>query len=410
MIRPLFACLLLGLSLPGHGATEWNWSGFASFGGGQLNRDDLHFIDYDNDWSVNSDTVAGLQLQANLTERWAFTTQIVAEGYYWDDTQDFTPQLDWLFLSHALRPDLRLRLGRMRSPHYLFSETLNVGYSYPWVRPPADVYAFVLAPFSTFDGLDLTWNTDLQGTELDIQILGGVNEGEFAGLDIDVTPLIGANLTLHRDTWLLRYGLLLHNSDIDNAGGRTGKAAMQQLAAIDPLFTEVADAFTSKDDWYQYHALGGEWDLGNWTLLGEGFRIVSAGEGFSNDNRGWYLSVQYHWDRLSPYLVAGHYLNCLNEHEIALLENSFTTYPPGSLGPAVDQLRYGTLQRFRDFYAEERTWTLGLRFDALANLSIKGEIEYFDFIGGSTGHMIPSPGAARPNDAMLTSIIIDLVF
>lgn len=411
LINILLAGLLLACCGPNVRATEnWEWSGFASFGGGQINRDQLKFIDFDDDWSFNSDSVAGLHTQGDITEHWSLTAQVIAQGHHWDDTGDFHPELDWLFLSHALSPGLRLRLGRMRSPHYLFSETLDVGYSYPWVRPPVEVYTFFMSPFSNFDGMDLTWNTELGDADLDIQALAGTMDGEFLGLDIEVEPVAGANVTLRQGEWLLRYGVLLHRTDLTNAGSQAAADAFNQLAAIDPQFEEVANSFEADNAWYQYHALGGQWDHGNWTLLGEAFEVIGPDEGFSTNASGWYLSWQYHFARLAPYITTGHYKNTLNEDQIQLLEDSFITYPPGSLGPAVDALRYGTIDAFRNFYSEQYSWTLGVRYELLANTSLKCEVQYFDFIGGSTGHMIPEPGAPRPDDALLTSFIVDVVF
>lgn len=173
-MRYLLICLLLTvLTTPAQALDDWDWSGFASVGGGKVNRDKLTFMDYDDDWSFDSDSVIGLQAQGKLFQHLSFTTQITAQGFHANDTDKYQPEIDWMFLSYQWSPSLRMRLGRMRTPHYLYSETVDAGYSYPWARPPAEVYTFFLSPLYNFDGIDLSWNTDVGDLELDIQIIAG---------------------------------------------------------------------------------------------------------------------------------------------------------------------------------------------------------------------------------------------
>ncbi len=66
---------------------------------------------------------------------------------------DYTPRPALAFLSHALTPALTVRAGRLRSPFFMLSETADINYSQPWVRPPVEVYG--LNPFTDMDGIDL---------------------------------------------------------------------------------------------------------------------------------------------------------------------------------------------------------------------------------------------------------------
>lgn len=405
---------LIFITLPCHAVAleNWGWSGFASVGAGKTNRDGMNFMNYDDHWSFDADSVVGLHFQGDLLPHLSFTGQLVAQGFHANDTDDYQPEVDWLFLGYQWTPTLRMRVGRMRTPHYLYSESVNTGYSYPWARPPSNVYTFFLTPFYNFDGIDFTWNGDLGHLELDIQVFAGVMDGEYDELEIQAEPVGGANLTLRGEQWLLRYGLIVNDTDIHSPGWQPYQAAFQQLASLtgDAVFEEAAGAFEAENEPYAYHALAGQWEEGNWTLIAEGYHISNRGDGFANTSKGWYTSIVYHIGNWSPYVTTGSYDNILNEDAIAALESSYATYPAGSLGLPAELLRTGTIEAFKSFRSKQRTWTVGTRYDVLPNTCIKAEVEYFDFQAGTTGLMIPSPGAKRPGDALLVSFVIDVVF
>ncbi len=44
--------------------------------------------------------------------------------------------LEWAYLSFAAAQGLTLRAGRLRLPIYMYSETLDVGFTHPWLRLP----------------------------------------------------------------------------------------------------------------------------------------------------------------------------------------------------------------------------------------------------------------------------------
>lgn len=177
-MRPLLASALILVSTTCFSLENWQFSGFGSIGVGKVNRDNFAFGEADENWDFDNDTRLGIQLQGNISERLSFTTQVSSSGLSLGDSESYTPQLQWLFLSYEAGANLQLRLGRMRSSHYIYSGTRDVGYSYPWARPPIDVYAYLLQPLSNIDGADLLYTVDLQDDlELDIQVFAGNVDG-----------------------------------------------------------------------------------------------------------------------------------------------------------------------------------------------------------------------------------------
>ena len=412
MRNPLIYLLFLTLSYPASAFDDWTWSGFASIGGGKTNHDGLTFMDYDEDWSFDSDSVVGLHLQGDIAPQLSLTTQIVAQGFHANDTDKYQPEVDWLFLSYQWTPALRMRLGRMRTPHYLYSETVDAGYSYPWVRPPTEVYTFFLSPFYNFDGLDFDWNTDIGSLELEAQFFGGSMGGKYTDLEIKAEPFGGTNLTLRGEQWLLRYGIMLNYTDVHNQQWLSVQQQYEQLSQLtgNAVFSEVSEYFETNDQPYLYHAFSGQWDQESWTLLAEAYHISNNGKGFLNTSKGWYGSWFYHLEKWTPYLVYGYYFNLTNKEAISLLESTYDDFPAGSLGPEVELLRQGTIDGFNSFRSKQRSWTLGTRYDFHSNACVKAEVKYFEFLDGTTGLMIPKPGADRPENAILTSFTVDVVF
>ena len=126
----LFLFALLWLPLSAFAGDNWQFSGFGSLSMARLSDDNLTFLDYDNKkWRYEGDTVLGLQLTGNLMDRLSLTAQVVSRGYDEYDPDSFEPQLEWLFLAYQLDSQWRVRLGRMRTPHYMYSETIDVGYT-----------------------------------------------------------------------------------------------------------------------------------------------------------------------------------------------------------------------------------------------------------------------------------------
>ncbi|MBL4868399.1 MAG: hypothetical protein JKY67_18695 [Pseudomonadales bacterium] len=95
------------------------------------------------------DTIFGLQVNAKINDKTSAVLQLVGRGI---DANNVLAE--WGYLSHAFTPNVTVRIGRLRVPFYVASEYIEVGYAYPWVRPPIDVYTLV--PITSYYGTDIT--------------------------------------------------------------------------------------------------------------------------------------------------------------------------------------------------------------------------------------------------------------
>ena len=419
---------LLALWVPSQAMAQdaWTLSGFASIGAGRLADDNLEYLDYTSGrWSFEGDSVFGLQLDLNLADRLSLVSQVVSRGYNQDDTSEFEPELDWFFLRYQLDNAWRARIGRMRTPLYLYSETIDVGYSYVWVRPPTDVYAPIASPFSNFDGADLVYLSELGDYNLDIQLLTGRMKRSRNDLEISVDPLLGGNLTLQNQNLTLRYALMMLCTDVTwsnleqledyyhVAGPLVSLYAGQDLTGV---FEEIAKGFSAVDNWYIYQTLGLKWTTGNVTTTGEFFRLENTDDGYTNNATGAYLSLQYNFKQFTPYLVAGYYHNEFGQDALRAVNESYSAWPAHQSIPLfqlqvdqLDLLREQTVDFIDSLNYKQQTWTLGVRYDVYRNIALKAEWQYFDILQGRGGQLVWTDTDVTDHTS-LTTLTLDVVF
>lgn len=90
-----------------------------------------------NDWNATAETSIGLQGNFAVDDRLSATLQIVGRG-----AENFKADVDWAYISYELTPKLLVQAGHKRLPIYYYSDFMYVGYAYPWVRPPSDLYGW----------------------------------------------------------------------------------------------------------------------------------------------------------------------------------------------------------------------------------------------------------------------------
>ena len=410
----VMSCCLLSISFCGNVAfaeseEKLSLSGFASIGAGRINHSDATIMDYTDEWSFRSDSIVGGQAQYRLSDHLSATTQLVARGFSFDGTDEFDPVVEWLFLTYRWSPETSFRLGRMRAPLYFLSDSLEIAYSYPWVRPPINTYTFALSTISIFDGVDFSTIIELESADLEIQLYIGATKREYLEVEFDVNPLMGGALTTHWDNIILRYGITLANAKPSSELFDAAAIGFSGLGVFYPIFEEISEEYQVESSWAQYHSLGLRWDEGNWSIGGETFAIVSDKKGFASDSIGFYLSFSRQIERFSPYLVFGYYKSEFNDVLETLIEESKAFPPDGipeGLNAELDEARAYTLRVVDSLSQQGRSYTLGVRYDVFSNTAIKFEVQYFD----STSQLTSVSEISSTEAIVLTSMVIDVVF
>lgn len=232
------ACMGAAISLPMQAtlAGEFSVNGFASASVGWLNDDQknaagdrLMYTGIDNQVNFSQNSLLGLQMGYDFDNtdygNWGVVAQILAKGNV-EKSADSNWELgaSWMFLRWEPTDYMQLKIGRARTPFFLLSEYLDVGYAYPWISPPAEVYTQI--PTSNFDGLQTTFSGYLTDDWMASMTLfaGSNNNSQADGTGHEVINFrntVGVNVSIENDWLMLRAGyaqarFTYETPDIDN--------------------------------------------------------------------------------------------------------------------------------------------------------------------------------------------------
>jgi hypothetical protein len=135
--------LALAAALPSvASAVDFSYNGFSTASYSQTDTDEAQ-VGYlsqpegiDSGGTAGFDSKLGLQLTAKFNDMFSATAQGVA---YADLTSDWEPHLDWAYVRAQLTPNLSARAGLLRTPLFMFSDSIFIGYSNVWLRAPLEI-------------------------------------------------------------------------------------------------------------------------------------------------------------------------------------------------------------------------------------------------------------------------------
>ena len=144
--------------------------------------------------NFKQDAIFGLQITKQVNDKTSATGQLVSRG-----GSNYNTEAAWAFVTYNATKDIDIRMGRLRIPFFYYSEFLEVGYAYNWVRTPSDVYSL---PFSSFDGVDITKRFSFGKFDSSIKL----NYGRFSetidlygdDYEADLTNIVGIVADLNR--------------------------------------------------------------------------------------------------------------------------------------------------------------------------------------------------------------------
>lgn len=131
-------------------------------------KDDVTFL---------QDTKFGLQITADVTEN----MQVIAQMLGASVGNNFDVEFEWAYLDYALNESISVRAGRIKQPIFLISDYLEVGYAYPWIRPPVEAYRNM--PVDNIIGVELLYQTKVGSFNLGVQPYFGSNRDAVPGND-----------------------------------------------------------------------------------------------------------------------------------------------------------------------------------------------------------------------------------
>jgi len=370
--------------------SEVRINGFASIVAGQ-DTDDKGFTNspYTDDIDFKPESKFALQISADLSQGLSAIAQIIARG-----SNDFDAEFEWAYLSYELNDAHTIRAGKLRLPFYKYSDYLDVGYAYPWIRPPRAMYSLT---FSTYEGLSLLSNFSLSDWDISSNIIYGNVEDTFFETtnptDGKLKDIYGINIQASKD-WFSAYVAYV-GTDV-----YIPTSSIESVAQITESVSPGSGTKISLDsDYGDFLGLGFTIDYGRW-LFNTEWSTISIEESLTLDNEQWYASLAYRFDEIMPYIT---YQTTESKRKIASISDSLL---PAQIHPAQPPLN-NFLQSILDGQMfEYNAYTIGVKYDFHSSAALKFEYNrYEDIIDiGSLGSF------EAPESSGNFSVAIDLVF
>jgi hypothetical protein len=102
------------------------------------------------DLTFERDTRFGLQISSDVSENMSVVAQLLGRG----DQGNFNAVIEWAYIDYEFHDTTSLHVGKIKQPVYLVNDYVEVGYAYPWIRPPQEVY-LLNNPLNTVNGIEL---------------------------------------------------------------------------------------------------------------------------------------------------------------------------------------------------------------------------------------------------------------
>jgi hypothetical protein len=299
-----------------------------------------------------------IQIDADLGDRITATAQILAEGQ-----KDFEPELAWAYLNMNLGHGFSMKIGRQRLPFYRYSDFLDVGYAYPWIRPPVAMYN---QPWSNADAISLSHSEYFGDWYSEAQIIYGRFEGdarigqsEFNGR---LDRLKGFSWDVEYNEWLsLRAAYL--SADVTISGtsldGLTDVLSRFGMGAL-------ASRIDYNDDRGTFKSVGFRIDRAGWLAVGEYTELNIEDSVFDGiDRTDWYATLGRRFGTVTPHLTYGRRTAGINMGLLQGVPTASPLYRPVAAAAASQQL-------------DEVFRSVGVRWDFATNVALKADFTRYD--------------------------------
>jgi hypothetical protein len=385
-----------GVSADDFAAPMFSFSGFGTLGVVHSSERQADFVysilkpdgaGYSHVWSPDVDSLIGAQVTANPTSQLSAVLQVISEQNY-DHT--YRPHVEWVNIKYKFTPDFSVRAGRTLLPTFLLSDTRKVAYTYPWVRPPLEVYR--LSPTTASDGVDVSYQMHTGDITSILQAHYGKSDNHLPNDAGDIKA---------RQSWGLAYSGEYYATTL-HIGYETTHATLDGLKPIFDAFRQfgpegiaLADKYDVDNKVISVITIGARYDPGRWFVMGEAAHLVTHsvfGKGV-----GWYVSGGYRFGKFTPYLI----------YSQAKADN---LSDPGLAAPAAAGLN-AALNSLLSTKPVQNTLSIGGRWDFAKNAALKLQYDHTRIGTGSSGVLSNlQPRYQSGGSFSLINAMIDFVF
>ncbi len=382
--------------------------------------------------NTQADSILGVQMSFQVNDKTELTTQFVSKG----GQERHNTRTEWAYISYTPNKNVKIRAGRMRIPYYMLSESLEVGYSYNWVRPPAEVYNLTSNNGELFDvilsksisSLNLNWQI-FGGRLVESQRLTNQQEVRFEADDVLGTAVYG-----NVGDFSGRIGYVTFDFSSVNSSERV----LELTALTESLGLGSIKLRETKT---QYLNIGGKYDNGKTQIMGE-FYTSDFEDTLLSITEGWYLTAGYRIGDWTPF-VSFAKVRTTNDDDREDAINALLNIPgpvarsvifadgvPPTLSGLpdsvineqarsifVNQVAQPTaITMRRIFNFRQQTTSLGVRWDIKPGLALKLQVDEISGFEDTRGQLNvgndPSglPAPLTDDSVIVNSLVIDAAF
>ncbi|HTF97875.1 MAG TPA: porin [Cellvibrio sp.] len=375
----LAAAIALMISTPFANASDVTVSGFLSVGGGMVDEEypanaqgvtPPNYKGYEEDFTFDNNLL-GLQVTGTVSEKVTATAQLIARS-----ADDYQVNSEWAYLTWQASDTVKVRAGRLRIPLYMYSDFIDVGYSYAWITPPPEVY---FSPFNNVDGVDIYVSNTLGIFDATLQAYVGSFTDDFVQdgvvTNTKARNQIGVSGTIGKDWWTLRAAHHQSELTLDLSGVVLGPqltlgGLAQYLTVIG--FPENTQRLLAEEDDVTFTEIGINMDTGRFVAAAE-YIEFDPGESMLSKNIRQYVMVGV---RTGEWLF--HVTASEAKDEVSRPEQGLPAGQPDPLFGNTSVI-IGTLQAVaRAQVVEREVMSLGTRWDVTTGTAIKFQYDDVD--------------------------------
>lgn len=368
------ACLLLN-GMAAHADEGFTFSGFGSLGGVHENAPDAGFTRYptqpqaeNNNTSLLTDSLLGLQANYALTPQWEAVAQLVIRD---QKHTSVNRSLEWAYLKWRPDTNVDLRFGRVGADAFMLSDYRHVGFAQLWARPPGEFYGWI--PIFSINGGDASYRFRSGDTYWQLKGQLGSSKSQLP-TGPDTTYAFEAdryrNLSLRAEQgpWqfmtaitMLRVGseavpATLNTNLNQIAGSPFAPAAIRNEARQlnQGLWIKGADV--------RYLTLGGAYQDGTWQIQGEIAKITSDSK-LTPTGLSGYISAGRRFGSITPYAVLSAFRS---DRSDTLAGNNWS-----ALGASAVTVQTAAVAAYNSYRIDQTGLALGVRWDINSRTALK---------------------------------------
>lgn len=307
----------------------------------------------------------GLQFTTDISSKMDMTVVMSARG---GPAQKYNFETEWAYVNYKLNDDLSIRVGKVKGPFYMVSDYKDVGYAYPWVSPPEEVYS--TNPIRSVNGIDIVYQTTINEITYlgEVYFGGGTNTAFALPTALSVYPASSNKATSRIDFTTRK--MLGFNASVSYEGISFRAGYFKTLVDI--------PSFNMTDKVGEFGGVGLTIDKNNIVIYSE-YIIRDTGPALSSafpDATAAYVTAGYRMGDYLPYITVS------------------------SIGKGKDPSKYTPKQT---------STALGLRIEVADTASLK--FEYANKVAGSYGGDASGLYDAKlTGDGQLFTVALDVIF